>query len=237
VSVPRAMIRSRAFLTAVCLLLLAPLIHGDDGDLIANDPGALQRRGIEHFFAGRIKEALADWDRVIALAPEQGPYHWQRGIALYYAGKYELGVAQFESHQAVNRNDVENAAWHFLCVVRSKDGSVELARKQLIPIKGDTRVPMKEVHQLFAGTGTPEAVLATARAGAEGAALRNQLCYAHLYLGLYFEALGQDDKAALHMKKAAVDYKMDHYMGMVARLHHKLRGEHPSLKTAYPRKS
>ncbi|NNC88046.1 MAG: hypothetical protein HKN82_06240, partial [Akkermansiaceae bacterium] len=155
------------------------------------DPAVLQQRGIEHFFAGRMKEAVADWDRVIAMMPAQGPRHWQRGLALYYLGEYDKGIAQFESHQTVNRNDVENAAWHFLCVARAPGGSVAKAREKLIPIKGDPRVPMREIHALFAGTGTPEAVLAAARAGDPPAAvLRNNLCYAHLYLGLYHEALG-----------------------------------------------
>lgn len=183
----------------------------------------LQQRGVDHFFAGRIPEAIADWDKVIELAPHQGPYHWQRGLALYYAGRFEEGVAQFESHQTVNPNDVENAAWHFLCVVRAKGGSVEKAREKLIPIAGDSRVPMKEIHDLFAGKGTPAAVLAAAKKDAEGEVLRNRLCYAHLYLGLYYEVLEQAGKSAAHLKLAAVDYKMDHYMGRVAQLHHKLR--------------
>jgi len=48
------------------------------------------------------------------------------------------------------------------------------------------------------------------------------LCYAHLYLGLYYEALGDDQKAKKHLKLSAIDYRMDHYMGMVAQLHHRL---------------
>jgi hypothetical protein len=63
-----------------------------------------------------------------------------------------------------------------------------------------------------------------AEAGDEGPQKRNQLCYAHLYLGLYFEALGDNDKAKEHILKAAVDYKMDHYMGRCAQVHAKLRG-------------
>ena len=58
----------------------------------------------------------------------------------------------------------------------------------------------------------------------QGEELRNQLCYAHLYLGLYHEALGHADKAKDHMLKAATDYKMDHYMGKCAQVHVKMRG-------------
>ena len=83
---------------------------------------------------------------------------------------------------------------------------------------------MKEIHALFAGKGSVEVVIAAAKAGSNGpAVLRNHLCYAHLYLGLYFEALGKDQLAAEHMKLAAVDYQMDHYMGKVAVVHHQLR--------------
>ena len=51
------------------------------------------------------------------------------------------------------------------------------------------------------------------------------LFYAHLYLGLYFEALGEDKKSASHIKMAATDYRMDHYMGRVAQVHHSLRSK------------
>ena len=78
------------------------------------DTRALHERGMEHFFAGRIEDSIKDWDREIELIPRRAPYHWQRGLALYYAGEFEKGVTQFVSHQKENGNDVENAVWHFL---------------------------------------------------------------------------------------------------------------------------
>lgn len=209
-----------------CLLLLLPGLTA--AAVEEPDPGhdatALYQRGEKHFFEGRLKEAVADWDREIALQPARGPHHWQRGLALYYLKAYDEGAAQFTSHQKVNGNDVENAAWHFICTVRGTGGSVVKARKQLIPIEGDMRIPMKEIHRLYAGIAQPEEVLAAAGKGDDPEDRSNQLCYAHLYLGLYFEALGEDKKSMEHLKKAAVDFKMDHYMGKVARLHFKLRG-------------
>lgn len=179
------------------------------------------RRGVQSFMEGRAKESVAAFDKVVELAPEAKPQLWQRGLALYYAGKFKDGREQFEVHQTVNPNDVENAAWHFLCVARQE--GVEKARKALIPIEGDSRVPMKQVHDLFAGKGSVEEVMKAAQAGDESER-RNQLCYAHLYLGLYFEALGDDKKAKDHMLKAAKDYSMDHYMGRTAQVHVKVRG-------------
>lgn len=177
--------------------------------------------GVAEFFAARPKESVAVFDKLIELRPEVKPQLWQRGLALYYTGHFKEGREQFEVHQTVNPNDVENAAWHFICVARVE--GVEAARKHFIPIEGDSRVPMKEVHQLFAGKGTVEAVLKAAETG-EGERLRNHRCYAHLYLGLYFEALGETDKAKDHMLKAADDNSMDHYMGRCAQVHVKVRG-------------
>ena len=187
----------------------------------AQSPRELMQQGQRLFFEAKIDESIAAFDKLIELQPDAKPHLWQRGLALYYAGKFQEGREQFETHQTVNTADVENAAWHFLCVARLE--GVEGARQHFIPIEGDSRVPMKEVHQLFAGKATPEEVLKAAEAGDE-AERRNQLCYAHLYLGLYFEAMKDNAKAREHLLKAARDYRMDHYMGETARVHLKVRG-------------
>jgi lipoprotein NlpI len=179
------------------------------------------REGVGAFFAANPKQSVAAFDKMIELEPNAKPQLWQRGLSLYYTGDFKAGREQFEVHQTVNPNDVENAAWHFICVARL-DG-VEGAKKHLIPIEGDSRVPMKEIHDLFAGKGGVEAVLKAADTG-DGERHRNQMCYAHLYLGLYFEALKDDAKAKEHMLKAAKDFSMDHYMGKTAQVHVKVRG-------------
>ncbi len=203
------------------LLLALALITLTASAQEAVKPNQLFREGVQAFYEAKPKESVAAFDKLIAIAPESKPQLWQRGLSLYYAGDYKAGREQFETHQTVNTADVENAAWHFICVARAE--SVEAARKALIPIEGDTRVPMKQVHELFAGKGTVEDVLKAAESG-EGDSLKDHRCYAHLYLGLYFEALGDAAKAEEHMLKAAKDYRMDHYMGKCAQVHVKVRG-------------
>ncbi|MFM2143327.1 MAG: hypothetical protein RLZZ476_1871 [Verrucomicrobiota bacterium] len=199
----------------VVLLLLSAAAFGEE-----TVQSAFQR-GVQMFFDAKPKESVEAFDALLKLEPKAKPELWQRGLSLYYAGDFKGGREQFETHQTFNTNDVENAAWHFLCVAKAE--SVEAARKVLIPIEGDTRVPMKQVHELFAGKATPDNVLKAAESG-EGETLRNHRCYAHLYLGLYFESIGDNAKAKEHMVKAATDFKMDHYMGKVAQVHCKLRG-------------
>ena len=97
---------------------------------------------------------------------------------------------------------------------------MEKARAALIPIAADSRVPMMKVHELFAGKATPEDVLKAAESGSPKLEQRNrQLFYAHLYLGLYYEAAGDLAKTREHIYKASTDLTSDEYMGDVARVH------------------
>ncbi len=177
------------------------------------------RRGVAKFMAGDFAGSVEDFDVFLEKEPRQMPSHWQRGLSQYGAGLFKEGRAQFEAHQKVNSHDVENAAWHFICVARFE--GVEAARKALIPIEGDQRVPMAEIHQLYAGEGSEEAVLEAART--KPGNKRNHLCYAHLYLALHEEALGHPEEALAHYKLAAVDYNQTHYMGETASVFYQSR--------------
>ena len=113
----------------------------------------------------------------------------------------------------MNPNDVENAAWHFLCVARAE--SAEKAKAALLPVGPDSRVPMGQIYQMFRGALAPEQVLAAAGIQPEAQ------FYAHLYLGLYFEALGNKGRALEHVSAAATDRyaEVGGYMHIVARVH------------------
>jgi lipoprotein NlpI len=174
-------------------------------------------RAVSNFERGRIAESVSAFDELIAMEPDLAPHLWQRGIALYYAGRYEECRRQFESHRRVNPNDVENAAWHFLCLTRLE--SPEKARAALLPTGSDTRTPMPQIYQMFRGAASPEEVLTTADGDIGGQ------FYAHLYVGLFFEALGKADESLQHVKAAADPRfaRVGGYMHIVARVHRELR--------------
>jgi len=176
-------------------------------------------RGEQRFKAGEFEASCADFAKADALAPQKAAHNWQRGIALYYAGRYDEGRKLFELHRSVNPQDVENAAWHFLCAARM-DG-VEKARAQLIPVNADGRVPMKEVQGLFAGKVSPDEVFQAAETGSEGDR-PGQRFFAHLYVGLFHEAAGRKEAAEEHIRKAAALARAGGYMGDVARVHARL---------------
>jgi lipoprotein NlpI len=194
------------------------------GSIVAVEPPAPQAifdEAVRLFFEAKPVESAREFDRLVEAVPRAEPELWQRGLALYYAGRFEDGRLQFERHKTVNPDDVENPAWHFLCVARLE--GPEAARKAMLPVGEDRRVPMREILDLYAGRGDAAAVLAAAERGEEEAR-RNQLCYAHLYLGLHAEATGDVEKARHHVTLAAGPFRMDHYMGRVAVVHAKLRG-------------
>jgi lipoprotein NlpI len=193
--------------------------------LLSTSPLQPFERAVQLFFAGDSAESARVFDDLMRARPDLAPGLWQRGLALYYAGRYDDGRKQFELHRTVNPNDVENPAWHFLCVARMT--SPEQAREQMLPVGADARVPMREILGLYRGEGTAAAVLAAAVQGADRDR-RNQLCYAHLYLGLYAEVSGDETSARDHILKAAGPFAMDHYMGRVAKLHARLRGWGPA---------
>ena len=203
---------------------LEALVARCDEALNADPPDAavLQRRAEALFRLGRVDDSVRDFDRVVALAPEAMPHNWQRGIALYYAGRFADGATQFERHRAVNPQDVENAAFHFACLARSlgpERGPAEAA-KQLIPIERDARVPLMKVHAMYAGTATPDDVVAEAKKGKPHPDdLRDRLFYGHFYIALWHDAGGQSAEAAKHARLAAGEHAVEGYMGDVARVH------------------
>jgi lipoprotein NlpI len=179
---------------------------------------AYDRRGSEEFKLGQFKESVADFDRFLEVKSEEAPGHWRRGISLYYAGRFDDGRKQFAAYEKVDNNDVENAVWCFLCAARA-DG-VEKARASMLKIGKDTRVPMMKVYDLYRGEAKPDDVMTAANAGdASDDERKQRLFFAHLYLGLYYDATGDKKQALEHITQAAQKYYIDGYMGDVARVH------------------
>jgi lipoprotein NlpI len=207
-----SIVRLPGFVLALAPLAFLAFAAPTMGQGLADRPQAIFSRAVDDFERGRIAESVEGFDTVAKLVPDLAPQLWQRGIALYYAGRYKDCRAQFESHRTVNPNDVENAAWHFLCVARGE--SVQNARAALLPVGPDSRVPMRQVYEMFRGALKPEDVMAAA--GDRPAAQ----FYAHLYVGLYLEATGNKAAALEHITAAASDqYASAGYMHIVAKTH------------------
>ena len=101
---------------------------------------------------------------------------------MYYARQFKKGAEQFELYQTYHDNDVENSAWRFLCTAKSR--GIEEARKNLLPIRNDTRVPMMQIYEMLKGELSPEKVLDAALSESRSETEKNSaLFYANLYVG------------------------------------------------------
>jgi len=182
-----------------------------------HQPKIYIERGMTYFKLGHIAEAIADFDRAEHLNPTLTPYLWQRGLAYYYAERFADGAKQFEVDLTVNKHDVEETVWRYLCQAQLQ--GAQAARVSLLPVRNDARPVMAWVYKLFAGECDAEMVLAQYRDAG-----RREQFYSHLYVGLYYEAERDAERARHYMTQAAAMQVVDDYMGWVALVHQRLRG-------------
>ena len=181
------------------------------------NPQLYMQRGMASFQLGDIEAAIDDFDRAEDLNPALTPYLWQRGIAYYYAERFDDGVRQFEVDLSVNEHDVEETVWRYLCQAQVQ--GARAARDGLLPVRNDPRPVMGRVYQLFAGACDAQQLVSQYRDAG-----RRDRFYSHLYLGLYFEAKRHPERARHYITLAAEMQVMEDYMGWVAIVHQRLRG-------------
>lgn len=167
-----------------------------------DDLAALQDRGDVHFFLGQFAEAVRDYDRMLALEPDLGPKHWQRGLALHFAGRYDDAAKQFERYYELDKSDRENGIWRFYAHVE-KNG-VEAARKALLPYTQPDRAPLPIVYRLCEGKATPEDVLKSVGDDGPANEQQKQRFYADLYVGLDAAIVRDEPAAARPLLERAV---------------------------------
>jgi lipoprotein NlpI len=188
---------------------------------LLNDPKSValySERGNAHLFLGQSREAVADFEKTIALDPSQDAQNWRLGIAYYLAGEYAKSAHQFEKYHAYDGRDRENGIWKFLAQARA-DG-IDKARAEMLKYTKFDREPFPALYQMFAGKETVEDVLAEIEKKELNGDER-VLFYARYYGALDEELLGHHDKALNFMRKAVGSAKgpeLGGYMWQVARL-------------------
>ncbi|CAE7256597.1 unnamed protein product [Symbiodinium pilosum] len=111
---------------------------------------------------------------------------WQRGISLYYAGRFKDGASQFRRDVDINSSDTEEAIWAMLC--EAQQLGFVAAQQQMMQVGKDPRAIMRLVSELFAGSG--QSAQRELEAVASVLPGDKDSFYAALYLGLFEEAQG-----------------------------------------------
>lgn len=215
----------------------APMLAKFTSDLqkldadIAKSPASIPLhsfRGDCHLFVGQFAEAVADFEKMIALDPGQDAPHWRLGIAYYFAGQFAKSARQFEKYHAYDGRDRENGIWKFLA--QAKVDGLEKARAEMLEYKAFDREPFPSLYEMFAGKRTPDDVLA--EIDRKGLAADTDVAFfGNYYAGLAEAQLGHGDRALALLEKAL---NLPHvrepggpgYMWQAARLHwERLRAE------------
>lgn len=183
------------------------------------------RVGMRQFRTGDVAGSIEAFDRALQAEPALDPYLWQRGISLYYAGRYADAAAQFARDVAVNPNDTEEAVWNLLARSRVEPGGLRAARQDVLKIGPDRRAVMGTVLAAFTGDDAAVARLEQIAAGTSA----GEAYYAALYRALFAEATGDAAGAREWMARALEGpYAMSpggqaDYMVSVAQVHTALR--------------
>lgn len=89
-----------------------------------NRAATLVNRGIVRMRAERYEDAIADYDRALALEPELGAAYLNRGAALIFMEEYEQAVASLDRAIDLETQDL-HAAYYNRAIARERSGDVE----------------------------------------------------------------------------------------------------------------
>jgi lipoprotein NlpI len=171
-------------------------------EALAKDPKSVQilsQRGDVNLFTTRFREAVADYEKMIALDPSQDNPHWRLGIAYYLTGDFAKAARQFEKYQQYESGDRENGIWHFMSVAHAKN--IEAARSEMIPFTKFDREPFPALYDLFAGKTTTDAFFADLKT--RGLTEKSGVMFfANYYAGVYEDLQGNKPRATALLREA-----------------------------------
>ena len=114
---------ARSFMTRIAVWRA-----GLAGNVGEQSPREILNRASDDFRAGRIEQSavVARSRRQVSL--RRCALSMAAGHCAYYAGRLPTAATCLVSHRTVNPDDVENAAWHFLCVARAESARPPASR-------------------------------------------------------------------------------------------------------------
>lgn len=182
----------------------------------------LSRDAAELLTSGDVDAAVELFSAILDLDPKLEPQLWQRGLALFYAGRYSEGARQFKADLRVNDTDVEEVIWHHLCARRA---APHAPPPPLLPCRADNRAVMMQILELFQDKRAPKDVVGVHP---------TSTAYAHFYVALWYTSRGRSQAALPHFVAAAAR-PSDDFMGLIMKMHGARAKREAALAAAVPR--
>ena len=185
--------------------------------------------GIHHTVNGEFDAAYEAFDSALELAPEHEFAYLNRGIALYYAGKSELALTDFERFLALKPTDAYRVIWLYLAqseVSPSRAASqLTLNLQQLDDTEWSTNIV-----RFLAGEISEAALLDTVTQDLTSAqVLAERLCEVYFYLAKWHDSQNRPEQALSYYKQVLATNVFEFVEHRYARLEMaRLRGENQS---------
>ncbi len=185
--------------------------------------------GIHHTVNGEFDAAYEAFDSALELAPEHEFAYLNRGIALYYAGKTELAIPDFERFLALKPADAYRVIWLYLA---QSELSIEQATAQLtVQLQNlDSNEWSTNLVRFFAGELSEQALLVSVMQDvSNNQLLAERLCEVYFYLAKWHDSKGRSEQALNYYKQVLATNVFEFVEHRYARLEMaRLRGENTS---------
>jgi lipoprotein NlpI len=182
--------------------------------------------GIHHTVNGDFNAAYEAFDSALELAPAHEFAYLNRGIALYYAGKSELAVADFERFQALRPNDAYRVIWLYLA--QSELSTAQAKQRLLQNLQQlDSAEWSTNIVRFLAGNLTEQALLDSVLDNLSSPQLlAERLCEVYFYLAKWHERQNRPQQALSYYKQVLATNVFEFIEHRYARVEiNRLRGE------------
>ena len=182
--------------------------------------------GIHHTVSGDFDQAYEAFDSALELAPEHEFAYLNRGIALYYAGKTELAIGDFQRFLALKPTDAYRVIWLYLAQseLSTEQAQQQLAQHALILDKAEWS---GNIVRFLLGEISEQALLDSVLQDLSGPQLlAERLCEVYFYLAKWHESQQQPEQALSYYKQVLATNVYEFVEHRYARLEMaRLRGE------------
>jgi len=158
--------------------------------------------GIHYTQMQEYMQAYDAFDSALDLAPEHEYAYLNRGIALYYGGRPELALDDFNVFHQRQKDDPYRVLWMYLAEYEVDSEAANIALKKRSTNIYD-KTWAKQVIRLYLGEINQGDFIAHLTDGVKSnKALTDRLCEAYFYLGKYNQIKGRQSIAANFFKLA-----------------------------------
>lgn len=190
--------------------------------------------GIHHTVSGDFNSAFEAFDSALELAPEHDFAYLNRGIALYYADKTELAIADFEHFLAAKPEDPYRVIWLYLAQSElSQEAAVSRLKQNMQAL--DPAEWSTNLVRFLAKDISEQALLESVSQDLSSQQLlAERLCEVYFYLAKWHENHGEAEKALQYYKQVLATNVYEFVEHRYARLEMaRLRGEPEAAANEY----